>query len=161
MSPFIPILTAGAAAAAVSDLRTRRIPNVHSAALAVAGLACAAVERGLGGIAVAAAMIACVLLVGTIAFSRGWFGGGDVKLIAAGCSGLAPAHAVDFLLYTALCGGLLALAALAASPQRMAAAFLTRTLPQTGTRLPYAVAIAGGALVLWVALLWPAYLLVP
>src|SRR5579875_269876 len=115
MSPFVPILAVAAGAAAASDLRTRRIPNALCAALAAAGLAVAAVERGPGGVAVAAAMIACVLLVGTIAFSRGWFGGGDVKLIAAGCSGLVPAHAADFLLYTALCGGVLALAALVTS----------------------------------------------
>jgi Flp pilus assembly protein protease CpaA len=82
-----------------------------------------------------------------------------VKLIAAGCCGLVPAHAADFFLYTALCGGMLSLYALASS-RRIVTTMLTRTLPQTGERLPYAVAVAGGALLLWVALLCPAYLVV-
>ena len=159
MNAFVPVLAAAACAAAACDLRNRHIPNALSGALAVAGLAAAGATRGLPGLGVALATLAVVLAVGTLAFARGWFGGGDVKLIAAGCCGLVPAHAVDFVLYTALCGGLLSLYALA-SPRRIAAALVTRTLPQTGERLPYAVAVAGGALLLWVAISCPAYLVV-
>ncbi len=159
MSAFVPVLAAAACAAAASDLRSRRIPNALTGALAVAGVALAGTTRGLPGLAVALATLAIVLALGTFAFARGWFGGGDVKLIAAGCCGLVPAHAADFVLYTALCGGLLSLYALASS-RRIALTLLTRTLPQTGERLPYAVAVAGGALLLWVALLCPAYLVV-
>ncbi|MDB5027197.1 MAG: type leader peptidase family protein [Candidatus Eremiobacteraeota bacterium] len=159
MTPFVPILAAAALAAAASDVRARRIPNALTGALAVAGVAVAGATGGLQGAAVAVAILAFLLAVGTYAFSRRWFGGGDIKLLAAGCCGLSPALAVDFLIYTALCGGLLSLYALATS-QRMVAFVITRQLPQTGERLPYAVAAAGGALFLWVALLCPAFLLV-
>jgi prepilin peptidase CpaA len=159
MTPFVPILAAAALAAAASDVRARRIPNALTGALAVAGVAVAGATGGLQGAAVAVAILAFLLTAGTYAFSRRWFGGGDIKLLAAGCCGLSPALAVDFLIYTALCGGLLSLYALATS-QRMVAFVITRQLPQTGERLPYAVAAAGGALFLWVALLCPAFLLV-
>ena len=159
MTAFVPVLAAAATVAAVSDVRRRRIPNALCGALAIAGVVNAGITGGIVGIGVGLALLAAVLAVGTVAFARGWFGGGDVKLIAAGCCGLAPAYAADFVLYTALCGGLLSLYALA-SQRVLVAAMITRTLPQTGTRLPYAVAVAGGALLLWVALLCPAYLLV-
>ena len=159
MTAFVPVLAAAAAVAAVSDVRRRRIPNALCGALAIAGVVNAGITGGITGAGIALALLAAVLAAGTVAFARGWFGGGDVKLIAAGCCGLSPAHAADFFLYTALCGGLLSIYALATS-RMLATTFITRTLPQTGTRLPYAVAVAGGALLLWVALLCPAYLLV-
>ncbi len=159
MTAFVPVLVAAACVAAAFDVRCRRIPNVLSGALAIAGIAVAGTTRGLPGVGVALATLAVVLAVGTYAFARGWFGGGDVKLIAAGCCGLVPAHAADFLLSTALCGGLLSLYSLASS-RRIAPALVTRTLPTTSQRLPYAVAVAGGALLLWVTLLCPAYLVV-
>ena len=157
--PFVPILAAAAVVAAASDVRARRIPNALTGALAVAGVAVAGTTGGIPGAAIALATLIILLAAGTLAFSRGWFGGGDVKLLAAGCCGLGPALGVDFLIYTALCGGLLSLYALATS-QRMVTSLITRQLPQTGERLPYAVAAAGGALSLWVALLCPAFLLV-
>jgi prepilin peptidase CpaA len=159
ITPFVPILAAAAVVAAASDVRARRIPNALTGALAVTGVAVAGTTGGIPGAGIALATLIVLLLAGTLAFSRGWFGGGDVKLLAAGCCGLAPALAADFLIYTALCGGLLSLYALATS-QRMVASLITRQLPQTGERLPYAVAAAGGALSLWVALLCPAFLLV-
>ena len=159
MTAFVPILAAAAATAAVSDVRRRRVPNALCGALAIAGVVNAGITGGLIGIGVALLLLVVLLAIGTFAFARGWFGGGDVKLIAAGCCGLSPGHAADFLLYTALCGGLLSVYYLATS-RMLVASLVTRTLPQTGTRLPYAVAVAGGALLLWVALLCPAYLLV-
>ncbi len=159
MTPFVLVLAAAAGVAAVCDLRTRRIPNALCGGLALAGLASALLVHGLPGLGVALSILAVGLAVGTFAFSRGWFGGGDVKLIAAGCCGLSPALSVDFLIYTALCGGVLALYALVTA-RKLATTFITLRLPETGTRLPYAVAVAGGALLLWVALLCPAYLLV-
>jgi prepilin peptidase CpaA len=157
--PFVPILAAAAVVAAASDVRTRRIPNALTGTLAILGVAVAGTTGGLPGAGIALATLAVTLAAGTYAFARGWFGGGDIKLLAAGCCGLEPALAADFLIYTALCGGLLALYALASS-QRMVTALITRQLPQTGERLPYAVAAAGGALFLWVALLCPVFLLV-
>jgi len=159
VTPFVPVLAAAAAAAAVCDIRTRRIPNALCGGLALAGLASATIAHGVTGLGVALTTLAVMLALGTFVFSRGWFGGGDVKLLAAGCCGLAPSLSLDFLLYTALCGGVLAIYALVTT-RRIATTFITMRLPETGTRLPYAVAVAGGALLLWVALLCPAYLLV-
>lgn len=159
MTAFVPVLVAAACLAAAFDVRCRRIPNALSGALAIVGLAVAGTTRGLPGFGIAVAMLALALALGTVAFARGWFGGGDVKLIAAGCCGLVPAHAADFILFTALCGGLLSLYALVSS-RRIVTVLLTGTLPQTGERLPYAVAVTGGALLLWVAILCPAYLVV-
>jgi prepilin peptidase CpaA len=159
VSPFVPVLAAAALAAAVSDVRTRRIPNALTGVLAALGVVLAGISRGLPGAAIALATLAVMLAVGTFVFARGWFGGGDVKLLAAACCGLAPAQAADFLIYTGLCGGLLSLYALATS-QWMATMLITMRLPETGKRLPYAVAIAGGALSLWVALLCPVFLVV-
>jgi prepilin peptidase CpaA len=157
VTPFVAVLAAAALAAAACDIRSRRIPNVLTGALAVAGVLTAGITRGFPGAGVALATLAVMLLIGTIAHARGWFGGGDVKLLAAGCCGLIPSEAVDFLLFTALCGGLLSLYALASS-RGIATMFITWRLPATGTRLPYAVAVCGGALCLWVALLCPAFL---
>ena len=159
MLPFVPILAAAAVAAAASDVRSRKIPNALTGALAVAGVCTAGATHGFFGVGIALALLAILLGAGTFAYARGWFGGGDIKLLAAGCCGLTPALAADFLIFTALCGGLLSLYALATS-QRMVTALITRQLPQTGERLPYAVAAAGGALLLWVALLCPVFLLV-
>lgn len=159
MTPFVAVLAAAAFAAAACDIRRRRIPNALTGALAAAGVLTAGVTRGIPGLGVATATLAVVLLIGTVAHARGWFGGGDVKLIAAGCCGLVPSDAANFLLYTALCGGLLALYGLASS-RTFATVLITWRLPATGTRLPYAVAVCGGALCLWVALLCPALSLV-
>ncbi len=159
MTPFIAVLAAAALAAAACDVRTRRIPNVLTGALAVAGVLMAGLMRGYGGAAVALATLALLLVAGTFVFSRAWFGGGDIKLLAAGCCGLVPAQAVDFLLFTALCGGLLSLYALATSRSHgLTTLLITWRPPTTGKRLPYAVAVCGGALCLWVALLCPAFL---
>ncbi|MBV9438723.1 MAG: prepilin peptidase [Candidatus Eremiobacteraeota bacterium] len=160
MTPFVAVLAAAAVAAAACDVRSRRIPNALTGALALAGIVTAGIARGAPGIGLSVVTLAVVLIVGTVAFARGWFGGGDVKLLAAGCCGLVPAQAVDFLLYTALCGGLLSLYALATSRGGLTTMLITRRLPATGTRLPYAIAVGGGALCLWVALLCPAFLLV-
>jgi prepilin peptidase CpaA len=159
MTPFVQVLAAAAVVAAASDVRARRIPNALTGALAVAGVVLAGATCGLPGAGTALLTLAVLLAAGTVAFSRGWFGGGDVKLLAAGCCGLPPALGVDVLVYTALCGGLLSLYWLATS-HRMVTVLITRQLPQTGERLPYGVAAAGGALFLWVALLCPAFLLV-
>lgn len=77
-----------------------------------------------------------VLAAGTLPFGWGWIGGGDVKLLAACALVLGFAQLVPFALYTALAGGAMALAAI----------LLRRLARQTEpVKLPYAVAIAGGA----------------
>jgi prepilin peptidase CpaA len=101
---------AGASLAAAIDLRTRRVPNVLTAALAVAGLALAVTGvstlspgASLAGLALGAAlMLPGHLLGGT--------GAGDVKLFAASGALVGPAHILAAFFYTAIAGGALAVA---------------------------------------------------
>ena len=151
-------LVLGACAVAVAtDLRFRRIPNVLTAALAVAALGLHAAS-GLAAFGIALATLLGVLFIGLVAFSFGWVGGGDVKLLAAGAAALGFPDAVPFLVYTALGGGLLAVVFAAATGRLKSVltsvALLVRPFAYKGTlavpptnpiMLPYAVAIAFGA----------------
>ena len=146
-------------AAALHDATARTIPNVIPASLAAVGL----VLRLQDGTAVASLAIAVALLAGLCGlWLRGFIGGGDAKLISAVALVLQPAGVPTFLLSMAIGGGMLALLYLALS-------FVVRR-PRPGARrglparilkaeawrmhrrgpLPYAVAIAGGALPLLV-----------
>lgn len=123
------------AASAYTDLRWRRIDN-----RLVLSLAALAALRALLFATPAAAALSALggLVVGALLtplFLRGWLGGGDLKLIVAGCWFLGLASTPSFLLAIALCGGALALAALGIQLCRAGAAAAT---------LPYGVAIAGG-----------------
>ncbi len=159
MSASIAIwLVLGACAIAVAtDVATRRIPNFLTAALAVAALALHA-TMGWSSFLLAVAMLACVTLLGFVAFSCRWLGGGDVKLLAAGAAALGFPDAVPFLIYTAIAGGVLALI-VAIAMGRLGSVFASVTLvlrplaykgtvavaPKAPITLPYAVAIASGA----------------
>ncbi|GAC1307451.1 MAG: hypothetical protein NVSMB19_20200 [Vulcanimicrobiaceae bacterium] len=151
-------LVLGACAIAVAtDVATRRIPNLLTAALAVAALALHA-AAGWSSFGVACATLVVVLLIGFVAFSFGWLGGGDVKLLAAGAAALGYPDAVPFLIYTALAGGVLAIA-FALALGRLGSVFASIGLvlrpfaykgtvavaPRKPITLPYAVAIASGA----------------
>src|SRR5687768_9060037 len=104
------IVAVGMGAAAVIDLRTRRIPNILTATLAAVGLGLAA--AGLGRIGLGASLLGCLL---GLAFMMpghvfGATGAGDVKLLAAAGALLGPADTLYAFLYTAIAGGVLALA---------------------------------------------------
>ncbi len=145
-------------AAAATDVRTRKIPNVIPAAVALVALGFA-VPHGTLAVFIVLALIVATMIVGTLAFAQGWLGGGDVKLLAAvnGCLGFADA--VPFLLYTAICGGLLGLCFAAG---RRSVPSLLRSVggilrpfvqggaaaiaPERPIKMPYALAIACGAI---------------
>lgn len=119
------------AAAAVTDIRARRISNALVLALLLLGVARMVVEGGpvLADIGVALAIFAA----GVWAFHFGAFGGGDVKLLAAGALWAGVAGIGEFLTVTALAGGILALGFLLTGHRRAS--------------LPYGVAIAVGGMV--------------
>ena len=145
--------------AAISDVRTRKIPNVIPLAVALVTLGFA-VPHGAATVLIAVALTVMTMLAGTLAFARGWLGGGDVKLLAAvtGCLGLADA--LPFLMYTAISGGLIAIC-IALATRRFpsvvrSALVILRPLAFEGTvaiaparpiMMPYALAIAGGVIV--------------
>jgi prepilin peptidase CpaA len=139
------------AIAAVEDLRRLVIPNpvvlglcglwpLHLATAPGSTLA-----SGLGSAACAAA----IFVVGALLFSRGFVGGGDVKLLAAATLWAGPGMTPALLALTALLGGALAIAKLSAAVLRgvlgststVAGIGLARAAP-----VPYGVAIAAAAL---------------
>jgi len=151
-------LVLGACAIAVAtDVATRRIPNLLTGALAIAALALHS-TMGWTSFLLACAMLVGVTLLGFVAFSFRWLGGGDVKLLAAGAAALGFPDAVPFLIYTALAGGILALA-VALAMGRLTSVFASIALvlrplafkgtvavaPKAPITLPYAIAIASGA----------------
>lgn len=119
-------LVAGLAIATVIDLRTRRIPNELTAAIAGVGLGLAA--TGTSGISVAASFTGFFLglLLMMPGYMLGATGAGDVKLMGAVGAVMGPALVVSAFLFTAIAGGVLAVF-VAVRRQR-----LTETLARTG-----------------------------
>lgn len=151
--------------ASVTDLRASRVPNALTAMGALAGIAAHTVFPGGSGPAASALGSAAGLVVFLPFFVLGGMGGGDVKLMAALGAWLGAPAILVTALYTAVVGGVLALAvALARGYLREAfsniAALLrhwmlvgVRSEPSLtlergrGPRLPYAVPILIGLIV--------------
>jgi prepilin peptidase CpaA len=119
------ILVAGVLVATVTDLRTRRIPNVLTALMAAAGIGLAA--TGASGVSVAAAALGIVVGFGLMlpGHALGATGAGDVKLMAAVGAIVGPIVVVKAFLFTGIAGGLLAI--VVAIRRRRLAATLTAT----------------------------------
>ncbi len=120
------VLVAGLATATVIDIRSRRIPNVVTAAMTALGIALAA--TGTGGISLPASLAGFVLglLVMMPGYALGATGAGDVKLMGAVGAILGVGLVIPAFLYTAIAGGVLAII-VAARRKRLGA-----TLAQTG-----------------------------
>jgi prepilin peptidase CpaA len=123
------VLAAGVLTATIVDIRTRRIPNVLTASMTGLGLGLAAV--GVGGASIGAAVIGFV--VGFVLMMPGHLlgatGAGDVKLMAAIGTLVGPVLMVKVFLFTAIAGGVLAVAV---ALRRRA---LSRTLATTARML--------------------------
>jgi prepilin peptidase CpaA len=137
--------------ASYCDVRARRIPNWLTGALALSAIVVHAFG-GVVGLGTSLAVMAALTAAGTLIYSRGGIGGGDVKLAIAASGMLSYPLCVPFLLYSAIGGGLLALAFIATrSRLRFAFARVLLTLsgvPMASDRsqtLPYALAFAFGA----------------
>jgi len=158
MTLAIWIVLAACAIAVAADLTTRRIPNALTIALALTGLAMHA-AAGWVQLAVSFSALALVMALGFLAFSMKWLGGGDVKLAAAAAATLGFPDTLAFLAYTAIGGGVLALA-VATARGRLGSvvgsvALVLRPFAYKGTvaiaprqpiMLPYAIALACGAI---------------
>jgi prepilin peptidase CpaA len=142
-------------AAGVQDLRTMTIANRFP--LAIAGLFAVWAVVGIAegrmsaeGLAWSVGCGTVIFAVGAGAFAAGALGGGDVKLLTAVSLFAGPARLLDFLILTALIGGLLGLAVLAGAPIGRPLANSDGTLRARLRRgLPYGPAIAAGGL--WLA----------
>jgi prepilin peptidase CpaA len=146
--------------AAASDLLTMRISNRLQLAL-VAGFAVAALAAGLDGSALLSHLAAggVVLAIGFACFAFGWIGGGDAKLAAATALwiGLGP-NLADYALTAAVLGGALTLLILLARalplPPVLAGQDWALRLHEPRGGVPYGVALAAAALLVWPATSW-------
>lgn len=143
--------------AAWQDLRTMRIADIVSLAIVAVFAVWALSGFVLGTLSFATlgfALVGAAVLfgAGAAAFAAGALGGGDVKLLAAAglFAGVGPMS--DFLLVTALVGGVLGAAILAGAPIGPPAPAGDATVrARLRGGLPYGPAIAAGGL--WVAAL--------
>jgi prepilin peptidase CpaA len=139
-------------AAAIEDLRRLIIPNALILALSVIWpFYFAAAPSLFGGLSALGCAIA-VFLVGALCFSRGWLGGGDVKLLSVATLWAGPAGTPPLLLLTGIFGGILALFLLVPPGAYIATLARAKFGPSDGptgsgmeTPIPYGVAIAGAA----------------
>lgn len=156
------ILAIVVCAAAWTDLRDRRIPNL----LTVSGFCVALVLQSFSGVgALSAGLLGAGvgLLVALPLFAAGGMGGGDTKLIIAVGAFLGPQKLLVALVVTGVMGGLMALLVVMRQGTLLPALFGTAdlikhqlTLGRSGSRMtlasegavsvPYGVAIATGAL---------------
>jgi prepilin peptidase CpaA len=96
------------AVACVTDLRSRRIPNVLTFGAALAAFVYHGIDGGLEGFLAAAAGWLAGVAIFFLPFFLGGMGGGDVKLVAALGAWLGPWLTVWLALYTGVAGGVAA-----------------------------------------------------
>src|SRR5262245_22884844 len=94
-----------AVAAAVCDVRSRRIPNVLTFGAAATALIFGLATTGLSGLGLSAAgwLVGAALFFPF--FVLGGMGAGDVKLLAALGAWIGPAVVVWLAIFTAMAGG--------------------------------------------------------
>jgi len=156
----VPLL-AIVAIAAFMDLRSRRIPNVLSLGGAVFGLAINGVAFGTSGVLLAAAgwvlCLACFLPF----YVSGGTAAGDVKLMAAVGAFLGPANGLIACVLALVAGA--SLGSLCLVWRNVVAPRLAETRLQAHAqvldKIPYAAAIALGAVATVLQPAWVAHLL--
>ncbi len=144
---FIGILVASA----WTDIQSYTIPNTFSAAILflypVHVMAAPAPVDWAGGLAIGAVS----LVVGFVCFALRLFGGGDAKLLAVTGLWAGPKLILDFLMLTALAGGVLAIILYfrwrVAQAPSLRMVLVTRPDGDFGKQpMPYGVAIAAAGL---------------
>ena len=156
LSFLVPVLAAAFAAlvltGAVRDLISYTIPNwISFAILGLFPIAALAADVSLPTAGLHAAIGVGVLVAAMAMFAFRWIGGGDAKLFAAAAFWMGWPAVTDFMLWTALTGGVLAvvLMSMRRAPLRplvlLGPPWLVK-LSEPGGAAPYGVAIAAGAL---------------
>lgn len=139
--------------AAVSDIRNFIIPNEVVAAIVVIFpiyVLGADVSPSMSGWFGNIAGAAVLLFLGAGLFAAGIFGGGDAKLIAAVALWAGPLLLGQFLLLTAITGGVLAATFLVAKSTAKPAGESGTIENGNAKEIPYGVAIStGGLFVCW------------
>jgi prepilin peptidase CpaA len=140
--------------AASSDLLTMTISNRVSLVL-IAGFGALAVVTGMSPTEVLWHIGAgALILTFTFAFFlRGWIGGGDAKLAAASALWIGFPHLLEYLLYASMLGGALTLLLLQFRmlplPAPLARQEWVQRLHQKDGGIPYGIALAAAALVVY------------
>jgi len=145
--------------AASSDFLTMTIANRVSLILAGGFVALALLTgMGAGDMLAHVAAAGLVFVVVFVFFACGWIGGGDAKLAAATALWLGLAHLADYLLYASLLGGALTLLIVQFRAVPLPRAFVGREwaerLHQRGGGVPYGIALAAAALVVYPQTEW-------
>jgi prepilin peptidase CpaA len=159
----LTLFPATMAFAASSDLFTMTIANRVSLVL-VGGFFALAVLTGMSPAAIGwhVGAGAALLAVGFGLFSFGWVGGGDAKLAAATALWFGFAHLLDYLLYASIFGGALTLLLIQFRmlplPQVLAGRDWIARLHQSGGGVPYGIALAAAALLVYPHTEWMAAL---
>jgi len=157
----LTLFPATMAFAASSDLFTMTIANRVSLVLA-GGFFVLAVLTGMSLAAIGwhVAAGAAVLVISFVLFSCGWVGGGDAKLAAATALWFGFAHLLDYLLYASIFGGALTLALiqfrLLPLPRLFAGREWIERLHRSGGGVPYGIALAAAALLVYPHTEWMA-----
>jgi prepilin peptidase CpaA len=161
---YLVIALVCALAAAIPDMRHRRIPNRLIICTLPIGLAVHFAIDGWRGLFTSGAAGLAAGLIFLIFFLAGGMGGGDVKLICVVASIAGLKNLPDLLVFTSLAGGVMAIV-LALKHRRLRSSLLNMKVlfkhhrdhgltahPQLNVQnanaphLPYAVAIAAGCL---------------
>lgn len=140
--------------AASSDLLTMTISNRLSLALGAAFLAMAVFTgMPLQAIGMHVAAAALVLAIGFVFFAQGWIGGGDAKLVAATALWFGFDHLLDYMVYASIFGGVLTLLLIQFRklplPAPLARQGWIMRLHETGAGVPYGIALAAAALIVY------------
>jgi prepilin peptidase CpaA len=161
--PQVVVMILGGVAC-VCDLRTRRIPNLLTFGGSAIAVAYSLWISSLGGLAASLGGWTVGLALFLPMFLLGGMGAGDVKLAACIGAWLGPSAALFVALYSAIAGGVMAVAVAVATgyfKQAVANVWLllahwrvvgVRPLPELtlegsrGPRLPFALPIFAGAI---------------
>lgn len=139
----VTLLLATGAYAAWSDVKYRRLPNVFAIVVAGTGLSCAAIEAGMSAAGSGLLHGLAALLVGLALYSRGVVGGGDIKYYAAVAVWFPLGQGFQLLGMVSLAGLALLLGWLVW--RRLTSRPVNFKASEDGDKLPFGVAIAGGA----------------
>lgn len=155
----LTVLPGAVAFAAAMDLLTMKIPNRLSA-LTVLAFFPLALLAGLGPWAILWHVAAGlgVLALGVLLFIPGWFGGGDAKLMAAIALWIGPENLFPYIFWVAMAGGMIATAFSSARSVPLPGVLLGEAwalrLHRADSGIPYGIALAAGALLVFPQTVW-------
>jgi prepilin peptidase CpaA len=137
---LLTVLACAMLGAAAEDAVRLRISNVTSLIVLATAIAAALIAGPSWALWQNGVVFLAILVLGTVAFSSGLLGGGDVKLFAAAGLWFDLRSALWFVALVFLAGGVVAIAYMLTRP------FRRRSAGKKGTRVPYGIAIALGML---------------